>query len=223
MKYLKTAVDNGDASILTYKQRENLMPGFLAHISQTGRSLGKAYATLPVDIPPHELVLFRDSLMSTPGKATNTFKMLKAMFKWALDRKYTQTNPAAAIKVNYVSKGGAKPWTLDDLEKFREAHPKGTMAHLTLTLFMFTACRISEAYKLGRPNEVKKGGVSWLEWQPSKKTRSLSRCRSCRHWHKRSRRRQLLATHICSIGQASHLEALRHSATACRPGAVMRG
>ena len=169
LKHLEKAVENGDASRLTLKQRENLMPGFLAHTSQTGRSVGKSYATLPVDIPPHELVLFRDSLMATPGKATNTFKMLKAMFKWALDRKYTQTNPAAAIKVNYVSKGGAKPWTLDDLEKFRKAHPKGTMAHLTLTLFMFTACRISEAHKLGRANEVKKGGVTWLEWQPSKK------------------------------------------------------
>lgn len=30
-----------------------------------------------------------------------------------------------------------------------------------------------DAYRLGRNNEVKKGGITWLEWQPSKKNAQL--------------------------------------------------
>ena len=169
LDHLTAEVERGQASPLTLKQRKSLMPTFLNHTSQSGVSRGKLYATLPTSIPDHELILFRDSLMATPGKAKNAFKMLKAMFTWAVVRGHTKSNPAAAINVAYKSQGGAKPWTLDDLEKFRTAHPKGTMAHLCLTLFMFTACRISDAYQLGRNNEIKKNGLTWLEWQPAKR------------------------------------------------------
>lgn len=40
--------------------------------------------------------------------------------------------------------------TLEDLNQFRATHPPETMADLALTLFMFTACRISDIIHLGR-------------------------------------------------------------------------
>jgi integrase len=43
------------------------------------------------------------------------------------------------------------------------------MAHLCLTLFMFTACRISDAIKLGRTHEFERAGIKGLGWQPTKK------------------------------------------------------
>ena len=61
------------------------------------------------------------------------------------------------------------PWTIDDLRRYRDHHPPGTPAYLCLTLFMFTACRISDAVVLGRANEFKRNGVRTLKWQPSKK------------------------------------------------------
>lgn len=169
LDHLEIEAKNGNMSPLTLKQREHLMPVFLKHISTSQLSHGKMYAELPVEVPSHELIKFRDSLMATPAKAKNTFKMLKAMYSWAYDRGYCKTNPAAAIKVAYVSKGGATPWTVEDLKKYRNCHHSGTMAHLCLTLFMFTACRISDAYLLGRKHEKSIQGVKWLEWEPTKK------------------------------------------------------
>lgn len=43
------------------------------------------------------------------------------------------------------------------------------MAHLALSLFMFTACRIGDAIWLGRAQEEKVNGALWLRWQPTKK------------------------------------------------------
>lgn len=173
LSHLAAMVNTGAASNLTLKQRRGLMPQFLNHLSSTGRSAGKPYYGLPVAIPDHELILFRDSLMATPGKAKNMFKMLKAMFVWAVARGHAQSNPAAAVSVAYTSQGGAKPWTLDDLKRYRTAHPPGTMAHLCLTLFMFTACRISDAYRLGRRHEIQRDGLTWIEWQPAKRGAQL--------------------------------------------------
>lgn len=167
--HLRTAVDQGQASPLTLKQRLGMAERLMDHTSTSGTSTGRVYRTLPMVIPHHELIVYRDSLMSTPGQCHNTFKFLKAMYKWAVERGHCDINPAAAIKVEYKNQGGATPWTLDDLAKFRKAHPAGTMAHLCLTLFMFSACRISEAVNLGRNNELQKNGNLWLEWEPEKK------------------------------------------------------
>ncbi len=169
LAHLKQQVENGQADIKTLKQRKSYRSLLLNHTSATGKSVGRVYAGLPVEIPAHELILFRDSLMATPGKAKNVFKFLKAMYKWGGERGHCQTNPAAGIKVDYKSQGGATPWTLDDLKKYREAHPPGTMAHLTLTVFMFTACRIGDVYWLGRGEEKPANGQQGLGWQPSKK------------------------------------------------------
>lgn len=167
--FLKDQVTKKQASPMTLKQRAAFMVELLAHNSTTGKSKGRTYSSLPAEIPPHELILFRDSLMATPGKAKNMFKMLKAMYLWAVERNHCKVNPAAAISVEYKSQGGATPWSLADLDAYRKQHPPGTMAHLALSLFMFTACRIGDAYVLGREHEVNRNGVVWLAWKAAKK------------------------------------------------------
>ncbi len=169
LAHLGQQVQNGEASPLTLKQRKGMGERLMDHTSSSGQSRGKPYRDLPMSIPTHELVSYRDSLMATPGTAKNTFKFIKAMYKWAVERGHCPANPAAGITVNYSNQGGAKPWTLEDLEKFRKTHPFGTKAHLALTLFMFTACRIGDAVLLGRQHEEKRNGQLWLSWQPSKK------------------------------------------------------
>ncbi len=166
---LARQVQDGQASPMTLKQRMSYRPLLLEHTSSTGNSIGRKYAGLPAEIPPHELIIFRDNLMGTPGKAKNVFKFLKAMYKWANERNHCKTNPAAGIKVEYKNQGGATPWTLDDLKKYRDVHPPGSMAHMALTVFMFTACRISDAVWLGRGQEKIVNGQIWLGWQPRKK------------------------------------------------------
>lgn len=169
LAHLERMVERGQASHLTLKQRANFKPLITDHQSSTGKSAGRRYGGLPAEIPQHELLLFRDSLMATPGKAKNAFKMLKAMYAWGVERGLVAANPAAGVSVAYRSQGGATAWTVEDLQAYRDRHPSGTMAHLTLTLFMFTACRIGDAYRLGREHEKRLRGAPWLSWTPAKR------------------------------------------------------
>ena len=168
LAHLRSQVQNGQASALTLKQRKPMGDKLIDHTSTSGTSTGRIYRDLPLMIPPHELIAYRDSLMATPGAAHNTFKFIKAMYAWAVERGHCPLNPAAGIKVAYKNQGGAIPWTIADLEAFKERHPFGTTAHLFLTLFMFTACRISDGIILGRENEKTINGTPWLSWQPDK-------------------------------------------------------
>ena len=101
------------------------------------------------------------------GAAKNALTTIKMMYQGEPE------NPAIGIprpKPNKPkSEIGATPWTPQALRAYRETHKPGTMAHLTLTLFMFTACRISDATVLGRGNQFERNGETWIGWQPSKR------------------------------------------------------
>lgn len=169
LSHLRSLCAAGQASPLTLKQRDPFGKELKAAVSTSRNSMGKPYATLPLSIPQDELARFLDTFTATPGKAKNMLKFLRALFVWGVSRGHCSVNPAAGLSVAYTNKGGATPWTVDDLNKYRKAHPKGTMAHLTLSLFMFTACRIGDAYRLGRGNETTVSGQQWIGWQPAKR------------------------------------------------------
>jgi integrase len=155
---MDTMVEAGLMHPATRKQRK----GMLARFS-------KEYGDYALNMPSEKLVEYRDTLSSTPGAADNMIKSIRAMFVWAIDRGIAKVNPATGVGKINRGMGGAKPWTVDDLKAFKKKHPAGTTAHLCLTLFMFTACRISDAVRLGRHNEVVIDGVRALRWQPAKK------------------------------------------------------
>jgi len=108
-------------------------------------------------------------MASTPGATDNFIKSVRAMYAWAVERNICELNPATGIGKLQRVHTGAKPWTLEDLNRYRETHPPESMAHLALTLFMFTACRISDIVHLGRDNEFERKGMRGLGWQPRKK------------------------------------------------------
>lgn len=169
MAHLQRQIAAGEASPLTLNQRKGFGDRLMLQRSRSGLSMGKLYRDLPAQISDRELIALKDEMAGTPGARKNFFKFLNALFDFGVERGLCQINPARAIKVPYSSKGGAVPWTTDDLNAYRKTHPPGTMAHLTLTLFMFTACRIGDAVLLGRKDEVARDGLRWLAWQPAKK------------------------------------------------------
>ncbi|WP_456390438.1 tyrosine-type recombinase/integrase [Profundibacter sp.] len=129
--------------------------------------LRKEYGNKHMEMPRSELVKFRDGMASTPGAADNMVKSVRALFTWAVEVGIMQDNPATGI--GKINKGkGAVPWSIDDLKVFRKRHQVGTTAHLALTLLMFTACRVSDVVLLGHRTEVKRDGLSYLDWQPAK-------------------------------------------------------
>lgn len=155
---LERDVDAGNASALTLKKRRGVM-----------KVLTDRYADYALDIPPARLVALRDDMVETPAWADSVIEGIRAMYRWATERRLCSVNPAIGIARIDRGKGGATPWTADDLRKYRETHPSGTAAHLALTLFMFTACRISDAIWLGRRHETLIEGVHALRWQPAKR------------------------------------------------------
>lgn len=130
--------------------------------------LRKEYGQKHMDMPASAVVKIRDDMTATPGAADNMVKAIRALYEWAIAHGHVTTNPAKGIgKINRGT--GATPWSVDDMRKFRERHPLGTAAHLALTIFVFTSCRIQDVTKLGRGNEVVRDGVTSLSWQPSKR------------------------------------------------------
>ena len=165
LDYLERLVQAGQASRATLNQRRSVLSRFCDHKDDDGDRYGGA----EMEVPTFAIIAVRDAWASTPGAADNLIKTVRAVYKFAMQRQMITHNPAAGIEAINISKGGAKPWTLDDLKRFRDRHPRGSMARLWLTLQAFTACRIGDALWLGRGNEVQRGGVTYLEWQPRKK------------------------------------------------------
>lgn len=143
-------------------------PGTLKQRSAFYDRLRAPYGDKHMDMPRSKIIEIRDSMIATPGAADNMVKAVRALYAWAIENGLVKSNPAAGIgKINRGT--GAKPWSVDDLRAFKARHPQGTMAHLALTLFMFTACRISDAVILGRKHETQLDGITYLDWQPAKK------------------------------------------------------
>ena len=157
LDWLEDQVEKGQYSKATLVQRRSKF------------MLLKPHEDYSLDMPQPQLLKIRDDMAETPGSADNFIKAVRAMYVWAIDRKHTKVNPAVGIGKLNRGQGGAIPWTVADLKKYREYHPQGTMAHLCLSLFMFTACRISDAIRLGRGNEFERSGIRGLGWQPTKK------------------------------------------------------
>jgi site-specific recombinase XerC len=170
LSHLAREVAAGTKSPLTLKERRNLAAFVLAQQSEQRNTRGKEYRGLPMTIPAAELLAFQDRMLGLPGKARNVWMFMRAAYDHAVKRNLCNSNPFKMVdRPAYKSAGGATAWTLDDLAQFRERHPQGTMAHLWLSLHMFTACRIGDACILGRGHELRESGALWLSWQPSKK------------------------------------------------------
>lgn len=158
LDYLEKRVTAGLASPLTLKKRHLLF-----------KQLRGKCGDYSLDIPASEIIKLRDEMAATPASADSMVEAIRTMFRWAVERGICDVNPAIGISKIDRGRGGAKPWTAEDLRAYRNIHAPGTTAHLCLTLFMFTACRISDAVILGRGNEFDRNGTKGLGWQPKKK------------------------------------------------------
>jgi site-specific recombinase XerD len=118
----------------------------------------------------------RDKRSATPGAADKLVKYLRVMFKWAIDKKHTQQNPATGVaKINTESLGW-HTWTPAEVDIYRERHKIGTKARLALELMLNVGARISDAARIGRQHEAD-GWLKFVAWKNrNKKSRKTIEC-----------------------------------------------
>lgn len=158
LDYLSGQVEAGQASPATLSQRKHFFAELRADCGEYDMA-----------IPTRHLVEIRNAMAKTPGKADNFVAAVRSMYQWATSIGLCDANPAVGIGRIHKGYGGATSWTPDDLRRYRDRWPFGTREHLALTLFMFTACRISDGVRLGRRHEIQRDGMTWIAWQPAKK------------------------------------------------------
>ncbi|ETX26486.1 tyrosine-type recombinase/integrase [Roseivivax isoporae] len=162
---LEAQVGASRASPLTLKQRRALLKKACDFLSPEGDRMGSLHRDLPRPAILHVI----DQFGAKTGAADNCRKALSAMYTWSVDRGKMDHNPVAGIARVHSYKGGAAPWSPEDVRKFMRHHPEGSVARMWLILAMLTGARRGDLAILGRQHEVKRDGIMWLEWQPGKK------------------------------------------------------
>ncbi len=118
----------------------------------------------------------RDKRSATPGAADKLVKYLRVLFKWAIDKKHVQQNPAIGVaKINNDSEGW-HTWTAGEVDVYRRHHAIGTKARLALELMLNVGARISDAARIGRQHEAD-GWLKFVAWKNrNRKSRKTIEC-----------------------------------------------
>ncbi|MEM8793794.1 MAG: hypothetical protein AAGE80_19435, partial [Pseudomonadota bacterium] len=95
----------------------------------------------------------------TPHVATNRLKVWRALMKHALEIGLIDEDLTLGIARPKAPAGGHHTWTLDEIGRFRDAHPIGSEHRIALELIFWTASRVSDAVTLGRHNITQEGWI----------------------------------------------------------------
>ena len=163
LKHFERQVQNGTKSEKTLKKHRV----FVRKLSNLGSPPIRDFdfTTMTTGV----VFRIRDALEANPPTANEVLKTLNSIFGWALERGYVENNPAKGVPRLRHPEPGAKPWTIADIEQFKEHHRIGTMPRSALTLLTHTSCRIGDARWLGFDQQVMWSGKRFLEWQPEKR------------------------------------------------------
>jgi integrase len=163
--WMEEQVKAGNLSQLTLSSRKTALSQACNYRLPKGHRLG----SLKADLPREAFVQVRDSFGYRTGAADTCLKALRAVYRWGEDYGYPQDGKVFQIKSNHRAKGGAKPWTTEDRDKFLRKHGVGTMARRWFLLAFDTAGRIGDTFALGPRNLQLEEDRMFLAWQPKKR------------------------------------------------------
>lgn len=164
---LERDVRYGNASPLTLRQRKSLLTRACDFDDDQGGRMGDLHC----DLPPAAIRHMMSQWGPATAQADNMVKALKTAYR---KMGWLDANPCIGIEPVHKSRGGAKPWSAEDVQAFLKAHPLGTSARVYIMLGLFTGARLGDLCWLGRQNEVKRDGLTWIEWQPTKANSSFT-------------------------------------------------
>lgn len=160
--HLQRDVENGAADPKTLKQRRSV----LARVCDFPDPEGDRIGALHCDLPPEAMGHIIAQWGAATSQADNSMKALRAAYERC---GWLPRNPAQGIRRVHRSRGGAQPWTADDVRAFLAVHPEGSAARIWLMLGLFVGARVDDLPRLGRRHEVQRDGLTWLRFQPGKK------------------------------------------------------
>ena len=123
------------AAPATQRQRENI----LYRVMQDAGDVDYT------DIDEQAIEAGRERRMRTPFAANNFLKTMKALFKWAKASGFIEEDPAKDVALLPRHTKGFRPWTLDDLERFRQRWPLGTRQRVAVEILANTGLRRASA------------------------------------------------------------------------------
>jgi integrase/recombinase XerD len=103
---------------------------------------------------PEHIRALRDE-KDTPDASNMRLKALRALFKWAVEAKEAQHNPAKQAEMIATNSDGYHTWTDEEIEQFENRHPMGTKARLAMALMLYTTGSREDAVRLG-PQHIRK-------------------------------------------------------------------
>ena len=134
----------------TRRRRERI---FLAMIEKSG---DKPFAK----ITRGDIVRARDRRAAvSPASANHFTKAVAGLFVWALEAQHVQANPGDGVKLLTLKSDGHRPWTDEEIERFRNRWPIGSRERLALEILIGTGLRRGDAATLGRQH-VKDGVIT---------------------------------------------------------------
>ncbi|MDR6632395.1 integrase [Phyllobacterium sp. 1468] len=156
-EYLDERVKAGTTSAKTLKKKRNLLNRLITDPDKV------------MLIPNEKLIEMQDGMGATPAQADAFIEAVGVMYDWAVERKYVKENTARGIKSIYRKGDGATPWKAADVKAFYAKHKAGSKAHVTMSVLLWTGCRIEDTTMLGRKFECVIDGIEALRWTPLKR------------------------------------------------------
>ncbi|MBL0849366.1 MAG: integrase [Candidatus Liberibacter ctenarytainae] len=87
---------------------------------------------------------------TTPASAILFLATMRILFKWAFQQEYIKVNPCLGIERPKHKTDGFKPWTIEDMKKFKSYWKEGSQAHLAFEFLLYTGLRCSDACRAGK-------------------------------------------------------------------------
>ena len=151
---MKKSPDWHKKAASTKLQQARVYERFLDRVSKSGKRYGDRLAEA-VTVGWLETIF--GAMHETPGAADDLRKKLIVLFGHAEKIGWTQSNPAR-LTTAYGAQGEFHTWTEAEIAQYRETHPYGTMARLTLELALNTAARRCNVAELTR-DDIQNGRI----------------------------------------------------------------
>ena len=125
----------------------------------------ETYADFPLPrLTTKALRVLRDRKGDLPAAANYRVKVLRQLFRWALEQEHIEDNPARDLTRLVHKTDGHHSWREEEVDQFKARHPFGSQSYLALHLILWTGVRRSDAVLLGRQH-VRDG---WLRFTQQK-------------------------------------------------------